>query len=61
MGPAQSANTLCVMLQRSGLKPSKTKLIEHYKKTLEAFLIHGQILGIDSEGAKRLIKLYFNE
>lgn len=40
---------------------SKTKLIDHYKNTLGAFLIHGQILGIDSEGATRLINLYFNE
>lgn len=38
---------------------SKTKLIEHYRKTLGAFSITGKIMAIDTIAAKRLVDQYF--
>lgn len=38
---------------------AKTKLIEHYKYTLEAKLIGGQRMVIEGESAKKLINQYF--
>lgn len=38
---------------------AKTKLIDHYKKTLEASLFDGQLMIINTLAAKRLIDRYF--
>jgi hypothetical protein len=38
---------------------SKTKLIDHYKKTLGASLLFGNIMAIDSRAAGKLINQYF--
>lgn len=38
---------------------SKTKLIDHYRKTLGAFSITGKIMAIDTVAAKRLVNQYF--
>ena len=38
---------------------AKTKLIEHYKKTLGAKLISSQRMIIENEDAKKLIYQYF--
>lgn len=40
---------------------AKTDLIEHYAQTLNAHLIDGQNMYIDSYGALSLIKKYFKE
>jgi hypothetical protein len=38
---------------------SKTKLIDHYKKTLGAYVIAGKIMAIDTTAALKLFKRYF--
>ena len=38
---------------------SKTKLIEHYKKTLGAELLFGNVLAIDTKAATKFIDQYF--
>lgn len=38
---------------------SKTKLIEHYQKTLGAHVLFGNIMAIDTRSAVRLIEQYF--
>ena len=38
---------------------AKTKLIEHYEKTLGAFHFKNQRMIIDSKAAKRLVEKYF--
>jgi hypothetical protein len=38
---------------------SKTKLIDHYKKTLEADILFGNIMAIDTKAASKLINQYF--
>jgi hypothetical protein len=38
---------------------SKTQLIEHYVKTLEAYHFSGNLMVIDSLAAKKLVDKYF--
>jgi hypothetical protein len=38
---------------------SKTRLIEHYKSALGAFVIAGKLMAIDTRGALKLIDKYF--
>lgn len=38
---------------------SKTKLIDHYQKTLGARLLFGNIMAVDTKAATKLINLYF--
>ena len=38
---------------------SKTKLIDHYKRTLGAFVIAGKIMAIDTAASRKLIEHYF--
>lgn len=38
---------------------SKTKLIEHYKQTLGAELLFGNIMAIDTKAATKLVEQYF--
>lgn len=38
---------------------SKTKLIDHYKKTLGAFVIAGKIMAIDTKASQKLLEKYF--
>lgn len=38
---------------------SKTKLIEHYQKALDAHVLFGNIMAIDSKAANKLIQQYF--
>lgn len=40
---------------------SKTKLIEHYQKTLGAHVLFGNIMAIDTKAANKLIQQYFPE
>ena len=40
---------------------SKTKLIEHYQKSLGAHILFGNIMAIDTKAANKLIKQYFPE
>ena len=40
---------------------AKTRLIEHYKKTLGAISVGGQLMVINTEAALRLIDKYFNK
>ena len=40
---------------------AKTKLIEHYQKTLNAQIIGGQSMMIDSVASLHLVKKYFKE
>lgn len=38
---------------------SKTKLIEHYKKSLGAFVIAGKMMAVDTAASMKLIERYF--
>jgi hypothetical protein len=38
---------------------SKTKLINHYKKTLGAELLFGNVMAIDTKAATKLVNQYF--
>jgi hypothetical protein len=38
---------------------SKTKLIDHYKKTLGAFVIAGKLMAIDTKASLKLLEKYF--
>ena len=40
---------------------SKTKLIDHYKESLGAFVIWGKMMAIDSLSALKLLEKYFPE
>jgi hypothetical protein len=40
---------------------SKTRLIEHYKSSLGAFVIAGKIMAIDTGASLKLIEKYFPE
>jgi hypothetical protein len=40
---------------------SKSKLKEHYKKTLKAHFLFGNFMAIDSSAAAKLIELYFQK
>ena len=40
---------------------SKTKLIEHYQKTLGAHVLFGNIMAIDTKAANKLVQQYFPE
>jgi len=40
---------------------SKTKLIEHYRQTLGAELLFGNIMAIDTKAAAKLVERYFPE
>ncbi len=40
---------------------SKTRLIEHYQKTLGAHVLFGNIMAIDTKAANKLIEQYFPE
>jgi hypothetical protein len=40
---------------------SKTKLIEHYQKSLGAHVLFGNIMAIGTKEAQRLIQRYFPE
>jgi hypothetical protein len=40
---------------------SKTKLVEHYRKTLGAHILFGNYMAIDTSSANKLIAQYFPE